>query len=382
MAAALDESVLDDPDRLAAADPDGLLRSVATAGAQVREARTLTAEADVVAELTGVRARCVLVATDPGTDDVAAALIALTCGPEAAAPVLRCESPALPVWAGAADALLAATVSAGPTAAAALAESAGRRGLTLLGAGPDASPLHEACGRSRAPFVPLPGARHPAGAFWGLFTPLLVAAGALGLLVPPAADPTALEATADLLDGLAERVGPARETYGNPAKSLALELDGSLPVLWGTSPLAGAVARRAAGRLAAAGRPALWGTLPTAASRLGGVLTAGGGDPGDFFRDRVDEPEAGRPRLVLLRDADEAVAIRRQVDRLRAAASAAGVPVTELSADDGDGTAGPAGRYASLAALLDFAAAYLGLASGGAAAPFDTILPTDREGTR
>jgi hypothetical protein len=382
MSDALDESLLDDPDRLVAADPDGLLRSAATAGAQVREARTLTAEAEVVGQLTGLRARCVLVATDPGADDVAAALISLASGPEAAGPVLRCAAPTLPVWAGATDVLFAATVSAGPSAAAALAEAAGRRGLTLLGAGPDGSPLHEACGRNRAPFVPLPTGRHLTGGFWGALTPLLVAAGALGLLESPAADPAALEATADLLDALAERVGPARETYGNSGKSLALELDRALPVLWGTSAIAGAVARRVAGRLAAAGRPALWGTLPTAAHRLGGVLATAEPKPGDFFRDRVDEPEVARPRLMLLRDADEAVAIRRQVDRLLATASRTGVPVTELAADDGDGTAGPIGRYASLAGLLDFAAAYLALASGGAASPFDPILQADQEDIR
>jgi glucose/mannose-6-phosphate isomerase len=382
MAAALDDSVLDDPSRLAAADPEGLLRSLATAGAQLREARALAAEADVVGQLAGLRPRSVLVAADPGADDVAAALIALTSGPEAAAPVLRCEGPALPVWAGAADVLLAATVSAGPTSAASLAESAGRRGLTVVGTGPDGSPLHEACGRNRAPFVPVPGGRHPAATFWGLVTPLFMAAGALGLLVPPAADPATLEAAADLLDRLAERVGPIRETYGNPAKALALEFHGALPVLWGTSPLTGAVARRAAGRLAAAGRPALAGTLPTAADRLGGVLSGTAADPDDFFRDRVDEPEVLGPRLVLLRDADEAVLVRRQVDRLHAAASATGVPLTELSAEDAEGAAGPLGRYGSLAGLLDLAAAYLGLASGGAPPPFDPVLPADREGTR
>ena len=112
------------------------------------------------------------------------------------------------------------------------------------------------------------------------------------------------------------------------------------------------------------------GTLPAAADRFGGVLSATASDPDDFFRDRVDEPGSARPRLVLLRDADEDVAIRRQVERLLAAATATGVPVTELPADDA-GTAGPLGRYGALAGPLDFAAAYLGLASGGAPAPFD-----------
>jgi glucose/mannose-6-phosphate isomerase len=192
----------------------------------------------------------------------------------------------------------------------------------------------------------------------------VVAAGELGLLADPAGD---LARTADVLDGLAERARPTSETFGNPAKSLALDLGESLPVAWGTSPLAGAAARRLAGQLAAAAHPALWGTLPAAADRLGGLL-AGGSDPDDLFRDRVDEPDPARPRLVLVRDADEAVDVRRLVEELVADSAGRRVPVTEVTADEG---AGPVGRLASLVGLLDFTAVYVGLASGSVTAELD-----------
>ena len=365
MRAVLDESVLDDPDRLAEADTEGLLRALATAGAQVRESLTLTAEAEVTGQLAGVRPRSVLLAADPAADDTAVALAALAAGPEAAAPVVRHDGPALPVWAGATDVLLA--VAHSPTARniPALADAAARRGLTVLGVGTADSPLHEACGRNRSPFVPLPAGRHPRAAFWGLLAPLLVAAGEIGLLGAPGED---LARTADLLDGLAERARPTSEIFGNPAKSLALELGESLPVAWGSSPSAGAAARRLAGQLAGvAAHPALWGTLPVAAHRLGGLL-AGGSDPDDIFRDRVDEPDQVRPRLVLVRDADEAVDARRLVEELVAAAARRGVPVSEVAADE---AAEPVGRLASLVGLLDFTAVYVGLASGSNTAPFD-----------
>ena len=47
MSVELDERLLDDPDALAAADMAGMLRTIAGSGAQVREASTLVAEADV-----------------------------------------------------------------------------------------------------------------------------------------------------------------------------------------------------------------------------------------------------------------------------------------------------------------------------------------------
>jgi hypothetical protein len=378
LGSALDESLLDSADRLAEVDREGLLRALATGGAQIRESLTLTAEADVAGHLAGLRSRSVLLAADPAADDVAVVLAALAGGPAAAAPVVRHDGPVLPSWAGATEVLLAVAHSPTDRMVPALADTAARRGLTVLGVGVVDSSLHEACGRNRAPFVPLPPGRHPRAALWGLLAPLVVAAATLGLLTPPADDdppggaqPPAEDLTraADLLDSLAERCRPSSETFGNPAKSLALDLGESLPVVWGTSASAGAAARRLAGLLAGtAAHPALWGTLPGAAARLGGVLAAGAPAPDDLFRDRVDEAPAVRPRLVLVRDAAEPVDVRRLVERLATDLAERGVPVTEVAADEG---AGPVGRLASLVGLLDFTAVYVGLASGGAGTPFD-----------
>ncbi|HYT11106.1 MAG TPA: SIS domain-containing protein [Mycobacteriales bacterium] len=367
MKAALDESVLESADRLAEADREGLLRAVATAGAQLRESLTLTAEADLPGHLADLRPRAVLLAADPPAEDAAFALAALAAGPGAAAPVVRLDGPALPVWAGATDTLLAVTHSSTGRAVAVLADAAARRGLTVLGAGAVDSPLQEACGRNRAPYVGLPPGRHPRAAFWGLLAPLLVAAGELGLLTDTEED---LADVADLLDALAERSRPTGETFGNPAKSLALDVGESLPVAWGTSAPTGAATRRLAGQLAGiAGHPALWGTLPGAVYRLGGVLAGGVPGADDIFRDRVEEAGTIGPRLLLVRDADEAVDVRRLVEQLVADAIRRGVPVTELAADE---TAGPVGRLASLVGLLDFTAVYVGLASRGASGAADS----------
>jgi glucose/mannose-6-phosphate isomerase len=358
MNSALDESVLDDERRLAEVDRTGLLRSVATAGAQVRESMTLSAEADVPAVLAGTRPRAVLVAVDPGAEDVAVTLAALADRPDSTAPVVRQDGPVLPVWAGAADALLTATVSATATAPPALVEAAARRGASVLGAGPADSLLHEACGRNRAGYVALPSGRHPRANLWAPLVPLLLVAGEVGLMPVPGVD---LRGAADVLDSVAERCRPGSETYLNPAKTLALELAESVPVVVGSTPAGGAAAYRLAGDLAAAGRPGACGMLPVARERLAGVLTAptGAGPDDDLFRDRVDDPSPARPRLVLIRAGEEPDVARAQVDELVADCGRRGVPVTEVVAEDADG---PVGRLASVVALLDFTAAYVGIA--------------------
>jgi CTP:molybdopterin cytidylyltransferase MocA len=73
----------------------------------------------------------------------------------------------------------------------------------------------------------------------------------------------------------------------------------------------------------------------------------------------VDDPSPARPRLVLVRAGEEPEVTRAQVDELIADCGRRGVPVTEVVAED---AAGPVGRLASVLALLDFTAAYVGIA--------------------
>jgi glucose/mannose-6-phosphate isomerase len=360
---ALDDDILDAVDRLAAADRGGLLRAVATAGAQIRESVQLSMEAEIEAQLAGQRPRAVLVAADPGADDVPATIVALAAGPRAVAPVLVQTEPTLPLWVGPVDLLLVAATTGTSERELALIEAADRRGVAVVATGPVGSPLEQACGRSRAPFVGLPPGRPPRASFWGLLTPLLIAAAQVGAVEPVPGKPPAgdLDAAADYLDGLAERCRPTSDTFVNPAKSMALELGAAVPVIWGTSELAGAAAYRAAGQLAGnALLPTVWGTLPVAGQRLGGVLDGDQPEPADFFADRIESPEVRRPRLVLLRDVAESPDVHRTVEELSDELGRVGVPVTQVVAEE----AGPVTRFASLVGLLDFASVYAGLARG------------------
>ncbi|MEF9883266.1 SIS domain-containing protein [Streptomyces sp. P9-A4] len=377
----LDETLLDAPDDLALADRRGLLRGAAEAGARVRTAARHAAEAGIADLRPEGRPRAVLVA-GPGTAAAGVAdLIGALAG--ASAPVVRLQPTgvapaagalrwALPGWAGSVDLLLLPTTDGSEPGLALLAEQAYRRGITVVAVAPKASPLAETVNGSRGLFVPMAIAPNEApdeyaeniaaspGALWALFTPLLVLLDRVGLLEAP---PEALEKVADRLDRTAERCGPAIATYNNPAKTLAAELADSLPLIWTEGAAAGPAGRRFAAVLAElAGLPALAAELPEALPAHGVLLAgdfAAGADPDDFFRDRVDEPQALRARVVLLRD--------RPSDGLTAAHAARELAlghetaISELEPEEG----GDLETLAELLAVTDFAAVYLSLATPG-----------------
>ncbi len=73
--------------------------------------------------------------------------------------------------------------------------------------------------------------------------PLLVAARALGVV---RLGDDAVEAAAARLEEVATRCRSSSESFVNPAKTLALELAGALPVIWGTSVVTTVAAEHAA----------------------------------------------------------------------------------------------------------------------------------------
>ncbi|WP_306323747.1 MULTISPECIES: SIS domain-containing protein [unclassified Streptomyces] len=371
-----DETLLDDPDALARADRRGLLRGAAEAGARVRTAARHAAEAGIAELKPDGRPRAVLIA-GPGT---AAAGVAELIGRLAGAscPVVRLRptgvAPAagalrweLPGWAGSVDLLLIATPDGTEPSLSLLVEQAYRRGVTAVAVCPSGAPLTESVARAHGLLVPMatapyeqdePAAASAPGALWALLTPLLALLDRTGLLT---AAPDTLEKVADRLDQVAERCGPAIATYSNPAKTLAAELADSLPLIWTEGAAAGPAGRRFAAALAElAGRPALAADLPEAMPAHGALFTgdlAGGADPDDFFRDRVDDAQPLHARVVLLRD--------RPAGGLTAAPAARELAlshdtaISELEPEEGSDLE----TLAELIAVTDFAAVYLGLAS-------------------
>ncbi|MGC5364645.1 SIS domain-containing protein [Streptomyces sp. DT24] len=377
----LDESLLDAPEELARADRRGLLRGAAEAGARVRAATQHATDAGITGLNPEGRPRAVLVAGSgtaaAGVADLIAtlassALPVTRIRPTGVAPAAGALRWALPGWAGSVDLLLIATADGTEPGLTLLAEQAYRRGCTVVAVAPRNSPLRETIGGTHGLVVPMATAPHGEydaetsaagpGTLWALFTPLLVLLDRVGLVDAP---PEALGRVADRLDRTAERCGPAVVTYSNPAKTLAAELADSLPLIWTEGAAAGPAGRRFAAVLAElAGRPALASELPEALPAHG-VLMAGaleaGADPDDFFRDRIDDPEALHARVVLLRD--------RPVGGLSAAPAARelalghSTPISELEPEEGSELE----ALAELLAVTDFAAVYLALASANRA---------------
>ncbi|HEY0697250.1 MAG TPA: mannose-6-phosphate isomerase, partial [Micromonospora sp.] len=90
-----DESLLDDAAALAENDPGGMLRFTASAGAQVREAAALTAEANLTSLADEGRPRAVVIA-GIGTAGRTGDVLATVAGPRCPVPVIPHRSAGVP----------------------------------------------------------------------------------------------------------------------------------------------------------------------------------------------------------------------------------------------------------------------------------------------
>lgn len=369
---ALDEQLLDDAEGLAAADPSGSLRALASAGAQVRAALRAAQEAEVGRLTEHGRPRAVVVASLGGSA-VVGDVLTMLAGSGSPVPVSVRRGMPLPGWIGPLDFVVAVSMSGRAPGPLGLAAEAARRGSRLLTVGTPGSPLAEVAAHTGGVHVPVPQAATPAArasrmALWALLTPVLYAAHAMGLTD---ASPAVLEQVASRLDQHSVTYRPGSEAFVNPAKSLALELSGAIPVVLGDGDVTGVAATRAVAMLARTARiPAMRGALPDDAGDV--VATFGGpfaSHPQDIFADPfADQPLAARLRLVFLRDAVPTVdrpdgawlETSRTADAVRLTADEAGVKISEATAQPGH----PLERFADLVALTDFTAVYLALACG------------------
>jgi glucose/mannose-6-phosphate isomerase len=357
------EERLDTTALLAAADPADMLRQVASSAAQVRSAVRATQEADL-AEITDAGRPRAIVVTGMGGSGVAGDVLAAVCGPGCRAQVLPVHDYQLPAWVGATDLVIAVSCSGGTEETISAAGEAVRRGCRLIGVGGEGSPLAMIAQQARAPFIGVPSAGMPRSTLWGLSMPLVVIASRLGLLEAGADD---YESAAAELERISHLCRPDSESFVNPAKTLALELAGTLPMIWGSSPLAGVAAYRFGTQLSENAKyPAVTGTLPEANHNqvvtFDGPFAPGADGIGGVLG--LDEPGEDRPavplRLVLLRDSREHPQVARRREESARLAEERGIRVTELAAADG----GPLERLASLVQLIDYATVYLAIALG------------------
>ena len=398
MAPFLDEKRIDSEESIAALDSRGALRSLATAGAQVRQALTLSEEAGIERVAGGERPRSVLVASLGGSA-VVCDVLELLAEPGSPVPVSTRRNLPLPGWVGPLDLVIAVSQSGRAAGPLALAAEAARRGASLLTVGAAESPLADVCARARGVHINVGNDRDGSRThLWSMLAPVMLAAGHLGL-----ADVSTevLEAVADRLDERAEACRPSSESFVNPAKVLAADLAEGVPVILGDGALNGVAAGRAASMLARTARmPATSGELPDAASQIvacfdgpfttayadivaaggeggghprhGSSAGAGGADTGgpaerDIFADPyLDRAAAPHLALLMFRDAvpdpqtPEAAEAEALTEAVVVAARETGVRVSEVTAEPGH----PLVRLAGQIATTDFAATYLALGLG------------------
>jgi glucose/mannose-6-phosphate isomerase len=377
---------LDTPDVIEAADPSDMLRQVASAAAQVRTALRSCAETDLSVFTPDARPRAVVVA-GMGGSGLAGDLLGAVTGSSSPVQVVTAQTERLPGWVGAADAVLAVSCSGTTPQTLAMATEAARRGCRLAAIGSPGSPLQRIAEQARAPFVPVvPGTDGglPRSMLWATAIPLLVIAGRVGMT---RIEPDVYELAASRLEEISHQCRPASESFVNPGKSLALDLVGGLPMVWGTTPLSGVAARRFASQLQENAKyPAIAGVLPEAANHQVAAfdgpfaprssrLAADGpaepvsplSAPDDLSGWDLDfEEEAGPSsgftplRLILIADPGEDQRVSAQRAAVTELAEQRGVGLSELAMDGEH----PLVRLAGVIQLTDYASVYLAIASG------------------
>ncbi len=337
--ALFDETLLDDPAALRAAD--ATLRSLAEAGSRVRREASASSTA-----LSGIhrlgRPRAIVAA---GAD---ARLLRAVLEPWCPVPFVAWPAPGLPGWAGANDLVLVLAPDGTDEDAASTVAEALRRGAPLLVAAPEGSRVADGLGSRDTVLLP-----SETGDVLASAVVVLQSLCELGL--GPEVD---TDTVAAAFDQVAIRCSPARDLTVNPAKDLALVLADSLPLLWGGTVLAARAARRVVEALRdATGRAG----LAADARHLLPVLEAV--PPADLFADPFADGGAGpdrRPALVVLDDGSQDPQVRANRARLLATAERHAVRTSVLACVEGPEMA----RYAALLAEGTYAATYLALGLG------------------
>src|SRR3954452_20613196 len=336
-----------------------MLRAVASSAAQIRMAVTASNEAGLASVSQLGRPRALVVA-GMGGSGISGDVLAAVAGTASPVPVLVHRGYGLPAWVGAADLVVAVSCSGATEETLTAAGEAVRRGVPLVGGGRPDSPLGRRCEMARAPMVPVGMQAPPRATLWGLATPLLVLAARLGLVDLGNADEQ-LEQAATRLELLAEMCRPDRELFVTPAKSLALDLAGPLPMIWGSGQVGPVAAYRMVCQLAENAKyPAVPGALPEAHHNqvvaLDGMLAVASADD-DIFRDRVEDDSAVRLRLVLVDDETDETSRAEISDEV---AQARGVAVSRLRTEG----ASAVERLALVVGMIDYASVYLALVQG------------------
>lgn len=344
---------LDDGDALVSGDRDGLLRSAAMGGAQVRATQAAVDEG-VIDRLVGLRPRSVVFVCGAGQSARAVTLVRAVLADRVSFPLVRAAS--TPTWVGPLDVVVIAGDDAGDPVLAESVDRAVRRGADVVLVAPDEGPLRTAAAGRVAYLEPRVSAlpRHMLLRYLAAYLAVLSAIDA------PRWDGAvpSLDRVADAADAEALQDRPTNEVFHNPAKSLATRIQDRRVVFTGVS---------VAGReLAVHGAQALlFAGIVAASAPLATVLQAGPGlspsqSPTDslFHDPEIDGPGGAEPVRTLV-----LTPISEQQETMRRIAVLADTQLLVADRDD-TGTMTELEQIATMVGRLDMAAAYLQLTGG------------------
>ena len=229
---------LDDQEALARADPGRMLDTVLSLPEQCRRGYRLGVDTAGLPSADGVDA---VVVCGMGGSGIAGDVLAALFGDRLSVPVVVVKNPVLPEFCGK-DTLVVCSSYSGTTAETlACYEAAASRGCRVVAVASGGA-LAERARAQGFPVVPVPeGMTSPRAAIGCSSFGILGALEATGVIPPVRLE---VEGCAALLDRVATEVGPDRTREANPAKALAGDLNGRVPVVWGADGVGAVAAAR------------------------------------------------------------------------------------------------------------------------------------------
>ncbi|TPG34531.1 TobH protein [Mycolicibacterium hodleri] len=348
---------LDDVEGLLAADREGLLRAASMAGAQTR-ATAAALEEGVLEPLRGDQPpRTVIWVASRGAAEAAGAMLAAALGGSTAAPIVVASE--VPPWIGALDVMVVAGDDPADQALVSAAASGIRRGARVVVVAPDEGPMREAAAGRAVVLAP----RLQVSDEFTLVRYLAAGLAALHVVLPGLS--VDLAGLADALDAEALRNSAGRESFTNPAKTLAERMTGREVVLAGGNPASVALARHIGSILLRVAQQ------PVAAVGLADVLVAlrrgVASNPTDyassiFHDEEIDGPLPARVRTVVIATDEERPGMVATLDGYDDVDVVSADDVPDVVTPQSSGR--PEQQLAMLAVRFEMTAAYLRLVRG------------------
>lgn len=193
----------------------GQLREAYAAGSDVIE--------EAVGELGGV------VVTGMGGSAIGGDLVAAAYSPSLPSPMVTVRGYGLPGWVSSRSLVFAVSYSGNTEESVSCLEEALERGCTVVTVC-SGGRMAEISRERNLPTIRIPSGLQPRAAFGYLSIPIASCLESLGLVEAVEGD---ISETIDILEELRSHYGLDSPTAGNPAKQLAVELHGKIPVIYG-----------------------------------------------------------------------------------------------------------------------------------------------------